>query len=43
MEGQELPGQASLVWMGVMSAMSTEVEVEVAEWWMVLVNFCAGV
>lgn len=34
-----IPGQASLVWMGVMSAISTEVEV----WWMVLLTLCAWI
>ena len=36
---QIIPGQASLVWMGVMSAMLVVVVVDV--WWMVLLTLCA--
>ena len=34
-----IPGQASLVWMGVMSAMLVGVEV----WWMVRLTLCAWI
>lgn len=38
--GGGLPGQASLVWMGVISAMAADGEVR---WWMVRWIFGAGV